>query len=508
MEQQSEGLPSASFKTNCQEVKSLNLEKSNPERSLKLLFKNWENLLTNKNGEQKIFKDPDWENQNRRIVAHKKTAGETFSYDFFDKETGTDFKIVYKKKTGIDLIGFGNKKEGRVAFTKDLSGNPVIINHPQTNEPAPFWKSKAKALNVFYQRLKKNNMLSTALAGGISILITVLAACSQAEIIPATTAISETPQTQAAVSFTSTPNPTPTPTETPTPYDYCALQLNQDEDPISSLRAGTPIPPETLTEGNLEAIRSINLTTEDIVSDKENSPSEKLQIVLVPVGYSSPEEIREIMEYFTINLPKIYQEVNMNFSYLNRSLPIGIQKQSRRASLINPQEAEITLEKVKTIYPADRLVIVVNSPEIAGDGANPAIVTTKHSFALSAIAHEIGHLGGNLTDSYPAYLPPESFANNTELFTSTETLPDRVKIALAQLNPPIFDTGNQCLNWKVYSFYGSPESNLMGYLFTDNKIREMIDKGQPIFNPVQISAMNSYISSIKQPSNHAISIPQ
>ncbi|MDP3990294.1 MAG: M64 family metallopeptidase [archaeon] len=269
-------------------------------------------------------------------------------------------------------------------------------------------------------------------------------------------------------------------------YDYCTL--TDTSSTIDKLIAGKKVDKEIVFESDTEMIKYMGLGKENI----RFPAKEGYNILLIPVGYEEPNELDQSMGYLADVLTDAFKKVEVNFSYLDVSMPIGIEKIDRWASLTNKDEANELKEIIKQFYPVDGLVIVLNHDQYLASGGDYPVFSGENSSGLYLAIHEVGHHLG-LGDGYNRYYSPEEL-KGSELFLFSDKLEPRVKWAQTIVRPPIKFTGNYCICLPVYTFYG--DDNIMNKYQSNRAILRLLKNDEPIFNPLQIEIMNRKVIGI------------
>ncbi len=280
---------------------------------------------------------------------------------------------------------------------------------------------------------------------------------------------------------------------TRTPYDYCIFNP-QDPDPFSAIAAGTPVPLEVkaLSISDMKAIRSSQLSMENIIYPERNN--NKYHVLLIPIGYDNPAELKQQIEYLVGISTKIFKDINISFSYLDQSMPLGIQKIDRLLVPTDEKEADVLLEKIREFYRVDNAVIVFNTTDGLGACGNYAVVSGNDQYAASGLAHEQMHKLG-FSDGYELFYG-EGFAENTELFTSTQSLASLIKVAYDVISPTlrIVSSENVCNGQPVYTF--NRYRNVMTSLFSDSELQELFANGENILTPMHVELANRRIKGV------------
>lgn len=264
-------------------------------------------------------------------------------------------------------------------------------------------------------------------------------------------------------------------------------------DPVDQARLGTPVASEEFFVGDINTLKATKISRENILSLTEVDWITRHQTILIPVGYSA-SEIEQVMPEMIAKLNLVFSEVNIDFSWLNFSLPIGLKNIDRHVTFTTREEAEIAFNKIQGVVHADDVIFVVNSSMYGGSGGYFPIATVGHDASLFVVSHEEAHklgLGdGELKESRMIDIP------NTELFYSLDQIGTDPIFANAytQTNPPIIPVG-RCNGTPVYRFYDN--KNLMNHYWSDSELMEKIVEGGSAFTPFQIAYMNEFIKAHK-----------
>lgn len=268
-------------------------------------------------------------------------------------------------------------------------------------------------------------------------------------------------------------------------YEHCILAKN-DVDPVNQYKAGTPIPFEPVLFGiGKKEIRKIDINLVQVgIFDNNN-----FHVVIVPVDYSE-NEIGQV-ELFSRKLLNIFEGVNIDLSYVEQSIPIGIEHINRHAEFMDLEEINALMESIRDIQEADAIIFGVNTDSYLGTSYGTySIVSTSDPAVFRILTHELAHSLG-LGDGYPRFYP-EGEIPSTELFYIDYISRD-METALDQLEtlPPLYEVGT-CNGRKIYTFYES-SNNIMGDYYPTGPN----SWGEGVFTPLQIIIMNNYIEKIK-----------
>lgn len=274
------------------------------------------------------------------------------------------------------------------------------------------------------------------------------------------------------------------------PYDYCLL--TEESNTIDRIMAWEEVPFTVLYDGNREALRSLELSADDIVN-----PGDSLyRFLLVPVGYSEPELFQERLEYFSGFLSRAFQGIPVSFPYLNQSVPLGISHADRYVVLSDPREADILREHLEPIFPVQGMAFVFHTPDTVPFSAMGSSDQRYTVFAgdlpqaPSAAIHEIGHYFG-LGDGYNRFYQPSELPGS-ELFSSVDTLPALLRDAYDAVQPSLYWTGNFCRDQPILTFY-RPGRDVMDRTFSTTELEHLLMAGESPFNRLQREIMNRFV---------------
>lgn len=274
------------------------------------------------------------------------------------------------------------------------------------------------------------------------------------------------------------------------PYDYC--QLTEESNTIDRVMAREAVPFTVLYEMNREAIRSLELSAENIV----HRGSHPYRFLLVPVGYSDPELFQERLEYFSGFLSRAFQGVPVSFPYLNQSVPLGIAHADRYAVLTDYSGADMLREHLEPIFPVQGMAFVFHTPDTVPFSAMGSSDQRYTVFAgdlpqaPSTAIHEIGHYFG-LGDGYNRFYQPSELPG-TELFLSVDALPALLRDAYDAVQPPPYWTGNFCMSQPILTFY-RPGTDVMDRTFSTTELERLLMAGESPFNRLQREIMNRFV---------------
>ncbi|MBU0618769.1 hypothetical protein KKD62_00880 [Patescibacteria group bacterium] len=225
---------------------------------------------------------------------------------------------------------------------------------------------------------------------------------------------------------------------------------------------------------------------------------EGVNYVLVGSGFENQAELDAKMRFYTEMMNTIFKEVDINFYYLNLSVPIGVQHQGGLAEFSNLEETQLLFDKLNTLRQFNGMTVMVDSDEYFGRGRIAglfSIAAVNEVYGLYLLIHETFHRW-EITDRYLTFYDfPAS-----ELFVLDDEynpiLFPWIQPIYEKLQPPIVFTGNYCGGQKVYTFYGYDSFtafNIMGYVYEDKAILRKLYRGEPILNGMQIESIREAI---------------
>ena len=286
-----------------------------------------------------------------------------------------------------------------------------------------------------------------------------------------------------------------------TSFDYCRITENSDR--VDHFSSGEQISLETLFESNVDVNSHWIIGPNQIVHPNERAAYE---ILIVPIGFGDrfkfDKESNEIMMRMLDTLERAFDGVDISFSYLKASIPIGFQYFDRHVQFSNIQEANILLESINHTYPVNSLAFMLYTPNFVGTLQNYPIFScsgVRDTVSGKVIAipylpiHEIGH-GLGLGDGYERFFQQGDYygINGSELFTSLHLLYPNILEAYKEVRPPIVNTGNTCNGEPVYTFY-SEDYDIMDRFYDLEELTALLEEGRNPFNPFQIEIMNDFI---------------
>ena len=270
------------------------------------------------------------------------------------------------------------------------------------------------------------------------------------------------------------------------PFDYC--QLTEFSDNADEFMASGSGSPTELFQSDSEAIENLVVKPENIVGNPEPDPN-KYQVVLVPVGYAeSPDSMLSDM---IRKMSAVYKGINIEFSYLNFSVPIGLEHLERLLIPSNFKEALSVGFKIAETFPIDGIAFIVNSKKYLGGahGSRISFSSGNSEDSLQLTAHELSHTL-SLENGNQQYYPKWQFPGS-EFFTMTSIRADIAKY-LFLVEPEIVLADGVCNGQTVYTFYPH-EFNLMKHFYSKKKMESRIASNGAFFTPLQIYIMNGYI---------------
>lgn len=314
-----------------------------------------------------------------------------------------------------------------------------------------------------------------------------------------------TPRPNSTATFTpqNTLIPVDTATSTIPPtvtnMDLCLVQ--NDSGKLSRYLSGTPVPPDPLFNGNLEAVKAVQIIAENIISP-ENPGWKRFHTVLVPVGFQNPNEIPNPMENLINGLNFVYRDLPIDFSYLNINMPVNLGYTERLIRINNPKEVLEIEKKLERFYPVDSVLLVANNYDddnSLGVGFFrdiPSATSLSKKYNLYVAAHETAHCIG-LYDAYIRTLfingiPYTTFFRSIEEMLAVYPL---MRKAYENTYPPpkVIFTGYNCQGDPLYTFDDSP--NIMsrdteGNMWTNEKMLN----GEARFSPLQMNYIRELIA--------------
>lgn len=260
----------------------------------------------------------------------------------------------------------------------------------------------------------------------------------------------------------------------------------------------------SLYEGDLEAIQNLNISPNMIRGEYGQAQMDlegtilkgNMNVLLIPVGYDNPEKL---MEERIGNLAKAFKNVNIHFSYLNKSMPVTVNVHGGWVNDIKPEEIVAILKKVNSATGKyyDKSAVIINSKDDWGSKAfynNPYIIDGNYGNPISI--HEIGHEAG-LDDRYLANYSEANLLWSTEFTLNPLTSEAKYSWQPVVDKPPIYPTGATCNGKTVFSYYPYDQDNIMNESHIDREtFAKDIVEGKDFFNPVQVSRMNKYIENL------------
>jgi len=302
----------------------------------------------------------------------------------------------------------------------------------------------------------------------------------------------------------TSPTPLPKPTEVSLPkatpnasaWDYCK-SITHESSSVDQAIAGTQIPPKIIyPDISKEIVSSFNINSSEIIISGTQDQN-KLNFILFPLGYDN-EELAVRMSQISDVLKLVFKGVNVDFVYLNKSVPLGVQSVDRLATLIDGAKFDQILNKAQVAASVDKGLVVFKYPEHMGSCC-PPIISGNGAFSLATITHEVAHRL-NLYDGYQKQFLPEEFPNE-EVFTRVELLQPAVRRAYEKHKPQIVPTGNVCNGENVYRFsFGQDydQNDVMRHIILrDEEFLNRVRQARPFFNPLQVDVMNEYIKGQK-----------
>ena len=282
------------------------------------------------------------------------------------------------------------------------------------------------------------------------------------------------------------------------PYDYCII--SDDSSDRDKARAAGGARPKGLFDGSLDSIDSLVLSPENMVSSGKNNPSSRYQVMVVGVGYeddSLQKDLGDTIDHFE----RVFQNFNIDFSYLNVPAPITIVTVKNTIRLPNNDEADLLFSKLNEIITIDRLMFILNTSKYGGSADLSSLKSTTGVTDIYPMVagqfkksrtrtHELAHSMG-LSDGYNRFYKEDSFGGS-ELFRYPHELYYPVIRSLLGVNPEIGSTGNTCNGEPAFNFYPN-HFNIMGPNQPNEEYLGRVNQGLPVFNPLQAQMMKDTI---------------
>ncbi len=275
-------------------------------------------------------------------------------------------------------------------------------------------------------------------------------------------------------------------------FEYCGLP-KKDPQPNQQYVFATPAPfePVTLNTQGEPASEPFNIDNfqVDVVRMGEFK-EENFHFVMVGVGYTNEEneaELRSIIEQVKGN----FTNVNVDFAYLRVPVDIDFKHIMQQVVFSNDGDEDFLLKKIKSVYPADSIVVGLNTNLYLGTSHDKtAVFSSSDPIAAVIASHEMGHQLG-LPDGYRAFYSKLRIPN-TELFY-IDSIPRDLNEALKKLpeQPPMYLVGT-CDGKPLYSFYESNNNPMRDWNPTHPN-----SWGDTFFTPLQIQIMNNFIQKNK-----------
>lgn len=308
-------------------------------------------------------------------------------------------------------------------------------------------------------------------------------------------------------------------------YDYC--HLDESSSPENKLNAGTPIPYKPVFTGSTPTPTAEVVQEQAIVFPTEiatetaatatilpteipptpipptDTPIVKIvkagsfrtvsyHFVIVGVGYDENENETALITLIS-KFQKKFEGVNVDFAYLKTPYDIKFKHVGARVEFVNLNDKERLIEKIKSEYPMDGMVIALKTTDMVGTGVlggDYSILSSNSPYSPFIFTHEMGHMLG-MDDQYARYMKASEFPN-IELFY-LDAMPPRLRNALNELGyvPPLYVAGT-CNGKYLYTFYDTMQ-NIYGNVQVGALPPEYFEKLE--FTKLQIIEMNNFISN-------------
>jgi hypothetical protein len=290
--------------------------------------------------------------------------------------------------------------------------------------------------------------------------------------------------------------------EAPSQAAYAQMYLNGEDVPAEVI--------QPVLRGDIAAIKQMEVKAEDIAvyhPDEQAVVANPYRLLMVPVGFS-PEEIAGLFPGMEDTMTQVTDGFPLEFAHLRYSVPIGIQHIGVTTKFTDPKEIAAARRKIRKEYPADRVMVVVNSTEYLGTnlyvpwespgdpvmGEQYAImsttITNKKDKSYLSIHEGIGHGAGNLSDGYIRQYNLEALIGGTELFVA----PNADTYAAAGVARPVIEqTKYNCKGYPVFEYTPGSENIMRSPAWTDEQLASRIKNKQVIFDPYQQELMRRHI---------------
>jgi hypothetical protein len=310
-------------------------------------------------------------------------------------------------------------------------------------------------------------------------------------------------------------------------FDFCG-EVTEDSDPVAQLKAGTPVPFESVAISNevvpmtpsyvqLEPTSVPNLPvtltpdpspTPTIsapaqglgdeplkVVRAENYEDDNYHLVFVAAGYGDngygDAYIFGEMPELIWNISNNFSGINIDFAYVDSSVDADFKHVQQAVEFENEADQNKLFDKIKKEYPVDGVVVLVNTPLFLGTKSdNFAILSGSDPNTKRIATHEVAHML-SLDDGYQ-FIYGKSYLPGSELFYA-DRMPSKLVKALEKMDvwPTMYKVG-YCQGEAVYSFYESNNNQMRDYLPSETK-----SWGESTFTPLQTIMMNDYVAWLK-----------
>lgn len=226
----------------------------------------------------------------------------------------------------------------------------------------------------------------------------------------------------------------------------------------------------------------------------------RYQLMLVPVGYES-REIVPSMEALADVLMRVFRSVDVEFSYLTRSVPIGLTRINGKWLTVTERsdsgDAARLLKNVQRVFPAHQIAFIYHTDALySGFFWRFAVISTGPSFWHKIVIHELGHQFG-LDDGYQR-LYNRSSLRGTELFIHTDSLTGETAEAYRLFRPETHAAGFLCDGMEVQTFIPPSQNVMSGWAYGNNELADILARGAAVFSPMQEWIMNTRIRKYLQ----------
>jgi len=261
------------------------------------------------------------------------------------------------------------------------------------------------------------------------------------------------------------------------PFDYCQRPADTSPSPT----AATTPSFEAMVD---QPLKAGEITLENLVPRPQK---DKFIVAVVAVGYDTTKKAVERLSYLVNGAQPLFEDVDMQFVYINQVVDITVDWDLPAKYESNP-EAKQVFDRLSQ-FGVDALVFIAPFNDHRGKKNEYAIIDGENDWGtdwqdgIYALAHETGHFLG-LTDGGERNFG--SLETNTELFSFPDRLGILSRIAMSQLEPEVYPTGNNCRGQPVYRFEEKP--GIMGAWHVDYEFESGLG-----FNRMQVHIMNLFI---------------